>query len=274
MEKAQGELCSSKPQCPAHRRVCSTGAGALCARGRTKECENLGRGTCQSWEVPGHSPGKAVGKRAAMYQGKGRQPHSWEQTSFSSLNQIPGSHSGGAFMKRQKALTETQAQTSLPMLYFHWNKGMMKFIRDTWSLSIIEGSVLIVVSASSRTDVSLSQFYALETILLQLFSAYLQGREYLSNHPHQNQFSLGQRGGKHPFPEKPCWLFTPVKSLTSPCMSRLCHEIRSLVPENIVRVPQTLWNDTGRHKSLLTSLFLFHVFLKIALTNLLTHWNQ
>lgn len=89
MEKAQAELCPSKPQYPAHRWVwvCSTGVGARHARGRPQQGGNSGRGAGQSralahLQSSRSQPKQRSGKKSSNALITGRQPHSWEQTSF------------------------------------------------------------------------------------------------------------------------------------------------------------------------------------------------
>lgn len=269
MEKAQAELCPSKPQYPAYKWVCSTGLGTPCSRGRTKECGNSG------WEAGqgrAHTSGKfQVTAQAVQWEKSSnalRQGQAATRLRTEKF-QLPDSDSKQLLWRGCHEEQESTDRNTSPGLAARVLFPVLQRHDEVYQgcLISIHHWGIIVVQASSHTDMNLGQLYALGTILPQLFSASLQGREYLSNHSHQNQLSLCWRGGKHPFPEKFCWLLTPVKSFTSPCMSRLCHEKRAPVPESTVRVSQTLWNSTGRHKALSTSLFLFHVFLKIVFTN-------
>lgn len=125
-----------------------------------------------------------------------------------------------------------------------------------------------MVSASSCADVNLRRLYALGTILPQLFSASLLGREYLSI-PTKDSLASAEEAGNHPFPEELCCLSLAVSPCMSPRKAGLHHETRASIPESIIRVSQAQCHVTGRHEPPPSSVFLFHIALTIAFTTLL-----
>lgn len=104
-------------------------------------------------------------------------------------------------------------------------------------------SALIVVSASFHADVNLRKLYAWGAILVQLFSASLLEREYLSNHLHKGFPASVQKPGNCLFSKELCCLSLAVSPFMSPRKAEP-RETKASIPESIIKVSKALCHVT------------------------------